>query len=320
MALRLACLISSVVGALPAQTTPSMRVGGSPSGYLYWVDHSVRAILGYPGAAQLGAPALVDVDFASISPDGRWAVIVKDGQTRIVRNFENVMDETLRLQTPDRVVWSSDQTVAILYSSAANVMQEIRLRENGPELGRETDLTAFGAVTMMAVAPRGDAVAVGFPGGVYLFTASQQPVRIPALVQPAGAVFAEDGASLYILDKAEHPVVKRFRREPLAEQDSFALDSEDGSSADPVSIQLSGNERYLLVADRAGQSLQVYDVASMRLSARLALDYAPADLELLTAGSTFFVKPGISNGTNISIVLAKDFPSVYFVPPPRPDL
>lgn len=313
--------VFALLVSLPAVAESTVaQAGKSLTGYVYYPDRSIRPLLGYPGAAYPGEPSLDNVDFASISPDGRWAVIVQNGQTRILRHFENSAGINLNLQTPERVIWSADQTIALLYSSTSNVMQAIRLRDSGPELERETDLSTLGPVTMLALSGSGDRVAVGTRGGVYQFSANQQPVRIGTSANPVHAVFGDNGKSLYVLDKGAQWVILVFGKEGREEQLPLMLEgAADGPAADPVSIHLSGNARYLLVADRARKALQVYDTSVMRLASELPLDYAPSTLELLTTGSVFLVKPGAEGITNFLIVMAKDYPEIYFVPPPGPD-
>jgi hypothetical protein len=112
---------------------------GPIAGFAYArASRSVRPLLGVPGAAWIGPPVLSEVDWASIAPGGRWAVLIKGGGASFMRGLSDLAPTEAPvdglIDAVDRVVWSRDGSFAILYSSSGGQLQRVRLSDR-PQSG-----------------------------------------------------------------------------------------------------------------------------------------------------------------------------------------
>src|SRR5581483_6926206 len=58
---------------------------GPITGYVFdAATHSIRPLIGRPGAANLGAPWVTHWDVASVSPNGKMAIGVRAGAVRLI--------------------------------------------------------------------------------------------------------------------------------------------------------------------------------------------------------------------------------------------
>src|SRR5687767_8802795 len=91
---------------------------------------SLRPIFGVAGSALLGPPLLNDVDSASISPGGKWALVTTEGRTRLLRGMSELAPMAAGgdlIEAVDWVVWSRSGTFAVLHSSSTRQLQRVRL-------------------------------------------------------------------------------------------------------------------------------------------------------------------------------------------------
>src|SRR5512134_3362781 len=59
---------------------------GPVSGMVFDADsRSLRPVVGVPGAAYLGQPAVSGLDWASVAPNGRAALVLSNAQLRLLR-------------------------------------------------------------------------------------------------------------------------------------------------------------------------------------------------------------------------------------------
>jgi hypothetical protein len=89
------------------------------------------------------------------------------------------------------------------------------------------------------------------------------------------------------------------------------------NAPNPVGLAVSGDSRYLLLADAASRSICVYNTASHDLLNTIPLDFAPSRLEALSATPTFLLNGDRSNEW-LMIMDAATSPRVYFVPAVAP--
>src|SRR5579884_2573592 len=103
--------------------------GGPITGAIFDTStHSIRSIMGLPGAAYLGASALSTWDLAMPSPDGKKAVALRGGELSLIADLsqpDSATDIGAAIQTVDRVVWSADSSTAVLYSSRSSQLQRV---------------------------------------------------------------------------------------------------------------------------------------------------------------------------------------------------
>src|ERR1700750_1504536 len=163
-----AACASSVGGNAIAQTISSGPITGAifdaPS-------HSIRSIMGLPGAAYLGTAATSTWDLAMPSPDGKRAVALRGAELSLIADLSQpdaATDIGGVIETVDRVVWSADSSTAVLYSSRSNQLQRVTNLNGTPAIQAAIDLSSAGEILGWAVSPDGASVAYAANASVHL--------------------------------------------------------------------------------------------------------------------------------------------------------
>ena len=280
--------------------------------------HSIRSIVGLPGAAYLGAAAASSWDLAMPSPDGNRAVALRGAELSLIADLSQpdaATDLGGVIQTVDRVVWSADSSTAVLYSSRSNQLQRITglnaALNATPAIQPPIDLSAAGGILGWAISPDGGSVAYSTSTTVYLLAGSAAsssggslaPVSLGAFSGPRALAFASDGASLFVFDRAAQKI-SRVATASGATLDSFAASTETanrvaspGRSAGvlrrmpPVRQTSQPDIRDLaatadgakLLAARA-DALCVYDLSRQTPDHCDSLDVSPASIQAIGPG------------------------------------
>ncbi len=294
----------------------SANLQGPVSGYVYFAaSRSVRPLLGVPGATLIGPSLLSQVDWASVAPGGKRALVSRAGSVRLVSGLPEgePAESSLRLiEAIDRVTWSRGGTFAALYSSATGQLQRVRFADSDAFADPPVELSPMGPASTLAIEPAGQQIAFGVAGsGLYLLHSGQSPVLLSSMAHPAGAAFDESGRRLYAIDLDTKRILEFDSGSGAIEFASLA--ETDGPSLDPVGLAVSAGGRYLLLADRISRSVRVYETASGRLANTIRLDIAPSRFEALS-GEPSFLLNGDRPGDWLWILNASQNPEVYFVP------
>ena len=290
---------------------------GPVAGAVY-VSHAVRPLLGTPRAAYLGSPLFTGVQWASVAPGGDWALIAKDGCSRLMRGISSGAPSD---SSPDglmdginRAAWSPDGAFALFYSSSGNQLQRVRIAGGAAQADAPTPVPDSGRVTTLAISSgSGQAVfgVSGTAGALYLLPAAGTPVLLSPMGNPAAAAFDDSGNRLYVFDGGTGKILEF---DAGAGPFEFAsLPQADGAAPDFAGLALSGGGSYLLVADGAGKAIRVYDTSSQMPTTTIPLDFAPSRLEALSDGPLFLLN-GDRRHQWLLILDARRTPEVYFVP------
>jgi hypothetical protein len=315
-----------ILPAGPASAQPA-SLHGPIAGFVFCsATKTIRPLLGIPGAAHLDRAILKHVDSASVAPGGNWAFITRAGQSTFVRGLSDLAPAESSvgglIDAVDRVVWSRDGSFALLYSSSGNQLQRVQLSGSEPLADAPVDLSPWGRAAALAIDPAGQQIAVGFSvSGLYLFTAGRSPALVSSMAQPAMAAFDNSGRSLFALDLDTQRIIQ-FQSGPGISEFVSLVQPEgpqpDGPPITPTGLAVSGNGRYLLLADSATHSVFVYEISSRNLANTIHLDFAPSRFEALSAGPAFILNGGDPNEwlllLDASQVDATQIPLVYFVP------
>ena len=307
---------SLAVLTLPAGAQQA-RLQGPISGFVYSPGaRSVRPLLGVPGAAYIGSPVLSDADFASVAPDGRWAVITRGGHSILVRGLADLAPaestDSGAIDAVDRVVWNRDGSVALLYSSSSNLLQRVRLSDSGATAEAPLDLSPWGPVSALALDAAGAQTAFGVAGsGLYLFAAGQSPALISSMQKPAAAAFDNGGRRLYAADLDQQQL---WQFDSGSSAVVFASLAQDGAPpVAPAGLAVSANGQYLMLVDSGARAVRVYDTASAALANTIALDFTPTRFEPLSPAPRFLLN-GDRGSEWLLVLETGQTPAVSFVP------
>jgi hypothetical protein len=281
-------------------------------------SRSLRAVDGFPGSASFGPALLSDVQFGSVAPNKNYAITFKDGHCLFVTGLGSAHVSTAPLPGvighPEGAVWSSDGSLAILYSTSGNWMQTLAGLPGSPHANAYLNLSVL-AGSLAAVSSDADgkqiAIAMQGPkGGVYLNTSKQQFIPLAKISNPIAISFSENGSILYVLDRTALELtaitISNWNSQvlPLAGlSDPFAILAGSDSARQPVLFVASGTDRLV----------GVYNLASQKMEATLHLGFQPTGIR--NFGPNSLVIGLRSRAANpLWLFTTAPQPAVYFVP------
>jgi hypothetical protein len=207
-----------------------------------------------PGAAVLERPLLPDVDWASVAPNGRIAVVMRQGET-FVFSVGTDQAETLiqgTVNSPLYASWAADSSRVALYSAASSSAQWIRLTPQGPvadpatplSLGSDAEITAFAAdeksrLLILAVAGR----------GIYRAGASGDTVLLLPLADASAIAMEPGGQTLWVSDRANARLLQIA--DPASQSEFQVIGTDAERLADLSAIALSSDRQRLYLANRS---------------------------------------------------------------------
>ena len=293
---------------------------GPVSGMVFDADsRSLRPVVGVPGAAYLGQPAVSGLDWASVAPNGRAALVLANAQLRLLRwssdgtsRADIIVEEA---QTPGRVAWSADSSAVAVYENSGR-LRVWRTRTAQPAGDFDPSLLS-GRISALAVENSG-AVVLGVEdataGGVFRVSPGATPVMVAAMASPGAMAFARNGRDLFVADRATRRVIEiRGYRASAA---PIPLADETSGVVEPAAMAVSENGTRLFLADRGKNTVGIYDLTTRTLAGEIALDFAPVSLEPLSGQSLYLLKGG-GGGEPFQVLSAGREPAVYFVPAER---
>lgn len=214
--MKLSYMLSMLAGSalsLSGQSTFS----GPASGYVFDnVGHSVRAVLGVPGAAYLGSASQPAWDSVSVAPNGRWALGVTGLSLNWIPDLSRPASFFSLPQVSGpilRIAWSSDSTTAATWSPTTGHLQRITGLDSAPAIHDPIDLTAVsGLLSGWSLSPDGRYLAFSSsaPGtsSVYFSDRDHAPVPIGSVADPGAVAFSADGASLFVFGGAARQILQ----------------------------------------------------------------------------------------------------------------
>jgi len=195
-------------------------LSGPASGYVYDdVAHSIRAVLGIPGAAYLGSqpgPSQEPFwDSVSVAPNGKRALGVSGLSVSLIPDLSQPASFSSIAQGSgpvSKIAWSADSNTAAIWSPAVGQLRRITGLDAIPAVHDPIDLTALaGVLSGWSLSPDGRYLAFTGPtsgtASVYLSDRDAAPVPIGSLADSGAVAFSVDGASLFVFNGAEHRIL-----------------------------------------------------------------------------------------------------------------
>lgn len=306
------------IRCLPAQPT---TLSGPVEAFTFDAPtRSLRAVIGFPGAASFGPALLDNLEVASVAPRQNYAVVFESEKCLLVSGLGSKLSTAVIegvTAHPDVIVWSGDGSLAILYSPAGKWLQTIAGFPRAPVAGAVVDVSSLGgSFSAVAADSTGKQIAVavsGENGAVYqtsVETIGGQFTHLASMAKPVSLSFSSDGQTLYALDAAALQV----RAVSLASHgyQTLALPG----MTNPVAIQSlqdSQNRPLLYVAGGGDRMLRILDVSSQQVVSDVPLRLEATSLVPFGTGS--FVLASRSQSANpLWLFASTPEPGAYFVP------
>jgi hypothetical protein len=317
--LLLAIALLAAGAAAFGQTSTIQGPGG---GFVFDAStHSVRALIGMPGASYLGAPVVSGVALAAVAPDGKKALVAGADGVELISDLNSPSASRRRLPdvitNPDRLLWSADAASAVVFSAAAKQLQFLQDAGAGFTPGRPCDLSSLppDLVLLAAEASAGIAAVGAVSEGkltVYLVREAAAPRSAIVIGSPvAPAVFGDNGTVLYVADPASSSLW--ILRNLDGDIQAGTLFEFPGAWKEPVALALDAGGKFLYAADAGRRSLQVYDLESRRPGAELELDGPPSSLEPFSP-SAFLLNARRQGREPILLLQTSPKLGIFFIP------
>jgi hypothetical protein len=295
---------------------------------------SLRAVIGFPGAASF-SPALRDgLEFASVAPRQNYGIGFERGRCLLISGLGSSQLTTRVLSgvdaQPEGIAWSGDGSLAILYSRTGNWLQTLSGLPGAPALGPRVDGSALGGgvLTSVAADTKGKQIAAGLSGdagAVYQSSDGQTFSSLTPVAKPIALAFSiaagsSNASTLYVLDGSVPQVVAVN----LSSHGYQAIALE--GLANPVAIQAVENSQnvqqlYIAASGAAASVVRILDVQSQQIVTDVPLSFQATSLEQF--GSNSFVVAARAQAVNpLWLFTSTPQASAYFVPAiqrPEPD-
>ena len=298
---------------------PAQSLSGPSEGFTFDAPtQSLRAVNGFPGSATFGPALLNDVEYGSVAPTKNYAIAFQDGRCLIVSGLGSGHASTVVIPgvfgKPEGTLWSSESSIATLYSHSGNWIQTVTGLPKAPRANPHLDLSVLGG-SLTAVASDADgkqiAIAMSGPtGGVYLNTPTSDFIPLSKMARPIALAFTEDGAGLYALDGA----ALKLAAITLSDWNSRLLPLT--GLRDPFAIRVghdTANRPLVFVASRRDRLLGVYNPESQKILATIRLGFQPTGLQVFGLTS-FVIASRVKSGDPLWLFSTAPRPAVYFVP------
>jgi hypothetical protein len=298
---------------------PAQSLSGPVEGFIYDAPtRSLRAVDGFPGSATFGPAILSDLDFGSVAPYKNYAIAFQSGHALFVSGLGSAHVSTSPIPDifgpPEGAVWSSDGSVAVLYSRSGNWIQKLAGLPKMPRANPNLNLSALdGSLSAVAVDTNGKQIAIGMRGAkgqVYLDGSNQNFIPLVKIKNPISLSFSEDGSDLYALDgaalKLSAVTISDWSSQllPLTElRDPFAILAGHDAANRPVVFVAGGKDRLV----------GVYNPASREMEAAVRLGFPPTVLQDLGRNS-FVIGSRMKSEDPLWLFTTAPRPAAYFVP------
>jgi hypothetical protein len=289
---------------------------------------SLRAVIGFPGAASFGPMLRDSLDFASVAPLQNYGIGFQRGQCLLISGLGSPALSTRALSGVEAelegITWSGDGSHAILYSRTGNWLQTISGLPSAPAVGPRVDGATLGGVfASVAADAQGKHIAAGVTAGVggdagavYESSDGQTFTKLVPIAKPIALSFSSDAGTLYVLDGS----VPQVTAVNMSNQGILTI-SLDGL-ANPLAIQAIGNSQNTqLLYVAAASLLRILNVQSQQIVSDIPLSFQPTGLGQF--GSNSFVVAARAQASNpLWLFSSTPQPAAYFVPaiqPPDPE-
>ena len=292
----------TVLLAAPGLLAEGGGISGPVAGMVFLRDEgALRPMLGVPGSAWLGDPLAVGLEAAAVSPDGRWAAVVREGRVLRMKLNGFQAPEAAGIgaapEGADRVVWNAESTIVAVLSTTTG---RARLWRDFEASG---ECVLPGAILAAAVDATG-ALAAGV-AGEGLFLCREGSARLVSR-NPKISALVLSGRDLYLADNAlgQVMVIRHYSNEG----DATVI----ASVEDPVGLAISAAGDKLAVASAAAKALKVIDLKFPSAPATVDLDFTPTGAQRFAGSALWWLNPDAQGPVQL-LHFANDA-AVYFVP------
>ena len=231
-------LFSGVVFAAVVSAQDGIGMAGPGSSYFYdSPTRAVRELRGPAGAALVGRAAVEEIQFADVAPNGRTAVVLKQGRHYWIADLNRPDDAvTLSLSPVELSAWSADSNSFASYRGEPGLVERVRS-------GRMIEPVLLGpGLLSLALNRDGSELAGGGEAGVVRHS-DALGVRATQGLRARSIAFASGRDAILAVDAGSREVVE------ISSTGSRVLMSTAQIGGDPLELlELDGGQVCVLTA------------------------------------------------------------------------
>ena len=304
-------------GLLITCSGQDVRLSGPITGLVFdKPSQSLRQVAGMPGAALLGPAVLSDVDWASVAPSGRVAIVVRQGETRLFSTATGPAEVIIQgtVNTPLYSAWAADSSTVALYSATGSSVQSVRLTQQSPVADPAIPIAweAKTHVTAFAADEKSRLLILATAGGVYRIGASGEPTLLLPLPDASALAVEPGGQSMWIADRANAQLLQIS--DPASNPEPQVIGTDVDRLGDLSAIALSSDRKHLYLANRSTRRLYMLDRSSAILSEGVELPGTATTFIPLGRPSVFLLGQRTKMGESLYILDENAGPGVIFIP------
>jgi len=297
----------------------SVQIGGPITGLVFDAPtKSIRRVLGMPGAAHLSPAVLSDVEWATVAPNGRVVIAIRQGEARLISVADINQDPpgvslAGLFDQPQWSAWVPDSTAVVLYSPTARAVQVVRLTAQSAVADSPIEITgAEGDITALAIDASSKVAVLAVKGsGIYRVT-SDGAVQVLPMADASAIALSPSGDTLWVADRSNGQVLEISS--PSSSPEIRVLLSDAGRFADVSALGLSSDGSRLYLASRSAQLLYWLDRSTELPSDGIALDVPATQFSPLGRASLLLLGSRDKAGDPFYLLDEQSGPGLFFVP------
>jgi hypothetical protein len=267
------------------------------SGYVYdQVNRNIRPVAGYLGSATLGPSVLGEVDWASIAPNRKSALIRRNAAVVWIPDVgkPSQAQDLEGIPFAEQLFWASDSSQAVMLATEGQLVWLTNFGSS-PSAGAKWSLEADSPKARVRERLRWSILATDSAAGkvllasnfgdkwqLWLASPTMPPASIPFSGIPVAAVFASGSATVFVADAASHQIdqINGLSANPV----STPLLTSAVYVNHPAGLALSADDSRLFIADPATNLIRVFDSGSGAFVTELPAASAPRSVNLYASG------------------------------------
>jgi hypothetical protein len=287
-----------VLTAQAGTSTAQTAIWTAPSsGYVYdQVNRNIRPVAGYLGSATLGPSIVGEIDWASIAPNRKSALLLRNaGMVWIPDLGTPAQAQNLDgMPVAQQLFWASDSSQAVMLATQGELVWLTNFGSS-PKAAAKWSLEAESPKarvrerlrwSILAADSTADQVLLASNFGdkweLWLASPAMPPASIPFAGTPAAAVFASGTSGAFVADTAAHQIdqIRGLGANPA----STPLLTSAVYVNDPAGLALSADGSRLFIADRETNLIRVFDSGSGAFVTELPGASAPQSVTVFASG------------------------------------
>lgn len=316
--------IAALLFCVAAATAQTASWTAPTDGYIYdAATQSIRPVDGFIGSAVLGPAILDGLDWASVAPNRKSALIRHAGSLAWIPDLGSPAQsrQLSQIPVPVQALWASDSGRVVLLTSGNELywlgdfgaQPSVQARWNLESAARRVNRNSVNWVLLATDVSANRVLLARFGNGVgqlRVASAATAPMTIPFAGTPVAAAFLSGGTAAFVADGISRDVVQILGLDSVPVSGTFL------SVDQPSAMATSVDGKRLFIADSATSMVRIFDSGSGALLAELTADEVPASLTAFGPDS-FILNAASSDASASQPLLLLDTsvaPKILFIP------